>query len=118
MKTRTKLAAGAIVLLGGVGTAVGVASAQGDPTPTDGAGKGAFVCANLDQIQKVQADHATLLADRLTLLESAKQAAQNAGRTELVAKIEQRQEKVTSRQAKIAERQQKVTDFAASHCQS
>src|SRR6188472_2215506 len=86
MKTRTTLAATAIVVLGGLGTAVGVASAQSDPTPTtpstgapapnqDPGAKGAFVCANLDQINKVQTDHATLLTDRLALLESAKQAA-------------------------------------------
>ena len=128
MKTRTTLAAATIVVLGGLGTAVGVASAQSDPTPTtpsteapattDSGAKAAFVCANLDQIEKVQADHATLLSDRLTLLESAKQAAQDAGKTDLVAKIEKREAKVKDHQAKVAERQQKLADFAAAHCQA
>jgi hypothetical protein len=127
MKTRTTLAAAAIVVLGGLGTAAGVASAQGDPAPTppstdapakDPGAKGQFVCANLDQIEKVQADHATLLGDRLTLLESAKQAAQDAGKTKLVERIEARETKVKDRQAKVAERQQKLADFAAANCQA
>ncbi len=129
MKTRTTLAAAAIVVLGGVGTAVGVASAQSDPTPaspsteapatSNNAGaRTAFVCANLDQIEKVQADHATLLSDRLTLLESAKQAAQDAGNTKLVERIDTREGHVKDRQAKVAERQQKLADFAAAHCQA
>ena len=33
MKTRTTLAAATLVVLGGIGTATGVASAQGDPAP-------------------------------------------------------------------------------------
>ena len=65
MKTRTTLAVASLVVLGGIGTAAGVASAQGDPTPpassTPSADhpKGEFVCANLEQIEQVQADHAT-----------------------------------------------------------
>ena len=126
MKTRTTLAAAAIVVLGGLGTAAGVASAQSDPTPTPpstGApatkapgAKGQFVCANLDQIEKVQADHATLLSDRLTLLESAKQAAQDAGKPKLVERIDTREQKVKDRQGKVAERQQKLADFAKANC--
>ena len=127
MKTRTTLAAATIVVLGGLGTAVGVASAQSDPTPTtpsseapatDGGAKAAFVCANRDQIEKVQADHATLLSDRLALLESAKQAAQDAGKTKVVERIDARETKVKARQAKVAERQQKLADFAAANCQA
>jgi hypothetical protein len=127
MKTPTTLAVATIVVLGGLGTAVGVASAQSDPTPTttqsseapattDSGARAAFVCANLDQIEKVQADHATLINDRLTLLESAKQAAQDAGNTKLVERIDTRETKVKDRQTKVAERQQKLADFATAHC--
>ncbi len=120
MKTRTMLAAGALVVLGGIGTAAGVASAQGDPAPppssTPAHPKGEFVCANLAQIQQVQADHATLITDRLALLASARTAAEQAGRTKAVERIDQRTAKVTERQQKVAERQQKVTDFAAANC--
>jgi hypothetical protein len=131
MKTRTKLAATAIVVIGGLGTAAGVASAQSDPTPSsapstatagstpaDPGAKGQWVCANLAQITKTQADHATVIQDRLDLLASAKQAAQDAGKTQVVAKIDARIAKVTTRQQQVATRQQKVADFASSHCSS
>ena len=123
MKTRTTLAAASLVVLGGIATATGVASAQGDPAPpasstpaADHPGKGEFVCANLDQIEKVQADHATYLTDRLALLASARSAAEEAGRTKAVARIDQRTTKVTERQQKVAARQQKLADFAAANC--
>jgi hypothetical protein len=93
MKTRTMVAAVSLVVLGGLGTAAGVASAQGDPPPssTPAHPKGEFVCANLAQIEKVQADHATLITDRLALLGSARSAAEEAGRTKAVARIDRRQ---------------------------
>jgi hypothetical protein len=129
MKTRTKLAAAALVVAGGLGTAAGVASAQSDPTPppapttapatTKAAGaRAAFVCANLAQIEKVQADHATSVKDSLALLASAKQAAQQAGKTKVVARIDTRTSRLTTRQAKITARQQKLADFAKAHCGS
>jgi flagellar basal body-associated protein FliL len=126
MKIRTTIAAAAIVVIGGLGTVAGVASAQSDPAPTpptsataatkDAGAKGEFVCANLDQIQQVQADHATTIKDRLVLLASAKTAAQDAGKTKLVARIDARIAKLTARQEKVTARQQKVADFAAAHC--
>jgi hypothetical protein len=122
MKTRTTLAVASLVVLAGIGTAAGVASAQGDPappassTPAPDHPKGQFVCANLEQIEKVQADHATALTDRLVLLASARSAAEEAGRTKAVARIDQRTAKVTERQQKVAARQQKLADFAAANC--
>jgi hypothetical protein len=130
MKTRTALAAASIVVIGGLGTAVGVASAQSDPAPTpssapsgpptgeDPGAKGEFVCANLAQIEKVQADHATLIQDRLALLATAKTAAQDAGKTKAVERIDARTARLTERQQKVAERQQKLADFAATNCTS
>ena len=120
MKTRTTLAVASLVVLGGLGTAAGVASAQGDPPPSTAPAhpKGEFVCANLTQIQQVQADHATLITDRLALLASARTAAEQAGRTKAVERIDQRTAKVTVRQQKVAERQQEVADFAAANCTS
>jgi hypothetical protein len=124
MKIRTTLAATAIVVIGGLGTAAGVASAQNDPAPTpsttattkDPGAKGEFVCANLDQVRAVQADHATLITDRLALAASAKTAAEAAGKTKAVARIDKRIATLTTRQQKVAERQQKVNDFAAANC--
>jgi hypothetical protein len=118
MKTRTTLAAASIVVLGGLGTFAGVASAQGDapPSSTPAHPKADFVCANLAQIQQVQADHATLITDRLTLLASARTAAEQAGRTKAVQRIDQRTAKLTERQQHVAERQQQLTDFAAANC--
>ena len=107
MKTRTTLAAASLVVLGGLGTAAGVASAQGDPArrlvDTARTPKGEFVCANLAQIQQVQADHATLITDRLTLLASARSAAEEAGRTKAVERIDRRTAKLTERQQKVAD---------------
>ncbi len=128
MKFRTTLAATAIVVIGGLGTAAGVASAQSDPSPTpptsapattttkEPGAKGEFVCANLDQIQQVQADHATGIKDRLALLATAKAAAQDAGKTKVVARIDKRTATLTTRQQQVTARQQKVAEFAASHC--
>jgi hypothetical protein len=126
MKHRTKLAAAAIIVAGGLGTAAGVASAQSDSpppssppatsTPATNGARAQFICANLAQIEKVQADHATTIADTLTLLASAKTAAQDAGRTKLVTRIDNRTTKLTDRQSKVAGRQQKLADFAKGHC--
>ena len=119
MKTRTTLAVASLVVLGGLGTAAGVASAQDDPTPpssTPAHPKAEFACANLAQIQRVQADHATLITDRLALLASARSAADEAGRTKAVARIDQRTATLTERQQEVAQRQQEVADFAAAHC--
>jgi hypothetical protein len=57
-----------------------------------------------------------LLTDRLALLASARTAAESAGRTKAVERIDRRTAKVTERQQKVAERQQKVADFAAANC--
>ena len=118
MKTRTMLAATSLIVLGGLGTAAGVASAQGEPPPssTPAHPRGEFVCANLAQIQQVQADHATLITDRLALLASARSAAEEDGRTKAVERIDRRTAKLTERQQKVAERQQQVADFAAANC--
>ena len=116
MKTRTTLAAASIVVLGGLGTFAGVASAQGDAPPSSTPARGEFVCANLAQIQQVQADHATLITDRLTLLASARTAAEQAGRTKALARIDRRTAKLTDRQQQVAERQQQLADFAAANC--
>jgi hypothetical protein len=126
MKNRTKLAAAAIIVAGGLGTAAGVASAQSDPTPptsppatstpAKNPARAQFICANLAQIEKVQGDQATTIADKLTLLASAKTAAQDAGRTKLVSRIDKRTTKLTDRQSKVAARQQKLADFAKAQC--
>lgn len=116
MKTRTSIAAIALTAAAAVGTA-GVAAAQSDDPPTPAAGARAdFVCANLGQIQQVQGDHATLLTDRLALLETAKAAAEAGGDTKAVERIEARTATVTERQAKVSARQEKLTTFAADHC--
>lgn len=113
MKTRTRFAAVALVVLGCLGAA-GVASAQEDPAPPASTHpRGEFVCANLEQIQQVQADHATSLTDRLALLASARTAAEEAGRAALVARIDQRSARLVERQASVAERQQRLADVAA-----
>ena len=64
----------------------------------------------------MQADHATLITDRLALLASARSAAEEAGRTKAVERIDRRTAKLTERQQKVAERQQQVADFAAANC--
>jgi hypothetical protein len=113
MNLHTKIAGGVIALVATVGVTAGVASAQegGEPGP-----RAEFVCANLDAIEQLQADHATLLADRLALLGSARAAAEAQGNTKAVHRIDRRIERATERQAKVAERQEKVAAFAAEHC--
>ena len=69
-----------------VGTA-GYASAQ-DSGPPAGTGAGReFVCAHLSDVQKLQADHLTLVGDRLALLNEAKTAAEQSGNTKAVERI-------------------------------
>jgi hypothetical protein len=88
----------------------GYAAAQdsGQPAGT-GAGR-AFVCAHVPEIQKLQADHLTLIGDRLGLLNEAKTAAEQGGNTKAVDRITKRIERVTTEQGKITERQQKLTE--------
>lgn len=117
MRTRTTIAAIAITVAAGIGTAAGVVSAQGEPTPpAQGGAKREFVCANLDQIQLVQADRATLLVDRLVLLGSARSAAEASGRTRALERIDGRIARVTERQTKAAERTAELEAYAAEQC--
>jgi hypothetical protein len=90
-----------------IGTA-GYASAQDSGQPAgNGAGR-QFVCAHVTEIQKLQADHLTLVGDRLGLLNEAKTAAEQSGNTKAVDRITNRIAQVTDRQGKITERQQKL----------
>jgi hypothetical protein len=104
----------ASVGLGGaalVGTA-GYASAQ-DSGPPAGRGRREFVCAHLAEVQKLQADHLTLVGDRLALLNEAKTAAEQGGNTKAVDRITNRIGRVTDRQTKITDRQQKLAETCA-----
>lgn len=121
MKFSTRHAAialGAIVLLGaGAGTAL----AQDDPPPTTSdptsdRGRGAFVCANLEQIQQLQTDRAALIEDRLLLLQSARTEAEANGNAKVVERIDRRTERAAERQGNVAERQAKLVAFAAENC--
>ena len=95
-----------------VGTA-GYASAQ-DSGPPAGTGAGReFVCAHLSDVQKLQADHLTLVGDRLALLNEAKTAAEQSGNTKAVERITNRIGQVTDRQTKITDRQQKLAQTCA-----
>jgi len=117
MKTRTTIAAIAVTAAAGITTVAGVASAQGDEAPpARGGAKREFVCANLEQIQLVQADRATLLADHLVLLGSARSAAEASGNTEALERIDKRTARVTERQTKVAERTERLEAFAAEQC--
>ncbi len=103
------------IILGGVAISAaaliatgGYAAAQDSGQP---AGTGAgheFVCAHVPEIQKLQADHLTLVADRLGLLNEAKTAAEQSGNAKAVDRITKRIERVTDQQGKITERQQKL----------
>ncbi len=92
----------------------GAASAQEEPSPPQP--RAEFVCANLDQIQALQADHTTLISDRLALLGEARAAAEAAGDAEAVERIDRRTARVTERQGKVAERTERLVTFAAEHC--
>ncbi len=92
----------------------GGASAQEDPPPP--APRAEFVCANLDEIQALQAGHATLIGDRLALLGTARAEAEAAGDTAAVDRIDRRATRVTERQGKVAERTERLATFAAEHC--
>jgi hypothetical protein len=91
-----------------VGTA-GYASAQDSGPPAGDGAAHEFVCAHLTEIQKLQADHLTLIGDRLGLLNEAKTTAEQSGNTKAVDRITRRITRVTDEQAKVTERQQKLT---------
>lgn len=105
---------GAAGVVGVVAVTAGAASAQEDPEPPKP--RAEFVCENLEQIQALQADHATLIADRLVLLGEARAAAEAEGNTEAVERIDRRIARGTERQSKVAERQDKLATFAAENC--
>ena len=92
----------------------GGASAQEEPAPP--APRAEFVCAHLDEIQALQADHATLIGDRLALLDTARAEAEAAGDSAAVERLDRRTARVTERQGKVAERTERLTTFAAEHC--
>jgi hypothetical protein len=96
-----------------IGTA-GYASAQDSGQPGGTGARREFVCAHLAEVQKLQADHLTVVGDRLGLLNEAKATAEQNGNTKAVERITKRIERVTDRQTKITERQQKVKDACGS----
>jgi len=106
--------AASIAAIGGVAVAAGAASAQEEPDPSGW--RAEFVRANLDQLQTLQADHATLTADRLALLGEARAAAEAGGDAEAVEHIDQRIARVTERQGKVGAREERLTTFAAENC--
>jgi hypothetical protein len=95
-----------------VGTA-GYASAQDSGSPAGPGGGRQFVCAHLSEVQKLQADHLTLVGDQLALLNEAKAAAEQSGNTKAADRITKRIGRVTGRQTKITDRQQKVAQACA-----
>jgi hypothetical protein len=96
-----------------IGTA-GLASAQDSGQPAGSGARREFACAHLTEIQKLQSDHLTLVADRLGLLGEAKAMAEQQGNTTAVDRLTKRIERVTNRQSKITERQQKLTETCGS----
>ena len=92
-----------------IGTA-GYASAQDSGQPGGTGARREFVCAHVAEIQKLQADHLTLVGDRLALLNEAKAAADQNGNTKAADRIAKRIDRVTQRQGKITERQQKLAE--------
>ncbi|MET0144558.1 MAG: hypothetical protein ABW328_07240 [Ilumatobacteraceae bacterium] len=104
--------AGTLVIAGGATSAF----AQSAPRPTTDGARGEFVCANLDQIQQLQTERATLVTDRLALLADARVAAGAGGHTAAVARIDARRARTAERQANVAERQTALVDWAAVHC--
>ena len=115
MKSRhlaTALIVTAVVGAGGAG----VALAQQEDPPGGGGARADFVCGHLDQIQQLQADHETLLQDRLALLGEARASAEAAGDADAVARIDRRVERGDERTAKVTARQERLATFAAEHC--
>jgi len=90
-----------------IGTA-GYASAQDNGQPAGTGASHEFICAHLSEVQKLQADHLTLVGDRLALLNEAKTAAEQSGNTKAADRITNRIARVTDRQTKITDRQQKL----------
>jgi hypothetical protein len=96
-----------------IGTA-GYTAAQASGQPAGTGARREFVCAHLAEIQKLQADHLTLVGDRLALLNEAKATAEQNGNAKAVERIKKRIDRVTERQTKITERQEKVQDACGS----
>jgi hypothetical protein len=92
-----------------IGTA-GYASAQDSGAPSGDGARREFVCAHVTEIQKLQADHLTLVADRLGLLNEAKATAEQNGNTKVADRITKRIARVTDQQTRITERQQKLSE--------
>jgi hypothetical protein len=115
MKSRHLAAALIVTAAVGAGGA-GVALAQQEDPPGGDGVRGEFVCGHLDQIEQLQAGHATLLQDRLALLGEARAGAEAAGNAEAVERIDRRVERVNERTAKVTQRQGRLATFAAEHC--
>jgi len=96
-----------------IGTA-GYAAAQDSGQPAGTGARREFVCAHLAEVQKLQADHLTLVGDRVALLNEAKAAAEQNGNATAVERITKRIDRFTERQTKITERQQRVHDACGS----
>jgi hypothetical protein len=94
----------------------GSASAEGaDSTPPSG-DRGARICANYESIT-ARLDHLlTEIQRKIDWLTSKKVRAEEAGRTDLVARIDAAIAKLNERAARVQARKDQLTTWVTEHC--
>ena len=126
MKTRT-LIAGLALSATTVGGVAAVAAAQSDPSPAtttpndapDPAARQArteFICGHQEEIKDLLTQRQHLISSRLSLLQEARVAAEQAGASQMVARVDERISRTQTEAKRVDTRLDRLTTWAGQHC--
>lgn len=115
-KTIAGLALGGGLLLGSAGVASATGTTTTDPNPPAAATAAPAKCERAEHVWERLVKLDQRLREQYRKLEAARDKAQAAGKTDLVAKIDKRLDTLKDRHAKIVERATELHDRIADRC--
>ncbi len=99
-----------------IGALGGIASAQDNSTPSSGSERSGRICQNADRIESTLTNRIARIEERLGKLAQARQRAEDAGRDEVVARIDAAILKAQEHMAKVQGRLAQFTEWVGANC--
>ncbi len=99
-----------------IGALGGIASAQDNSTPPSGGERSGRICQNADRIESTLTNRIARIEERLGKLAQARQRAVEAGKDEVVARIDAATAKAEEHKAKAQGRLAQFTEWVGANC--